>query len=400
MNETELILSNETALDDEGWALIAPFGEHPKTRLVKVNGIATEQKFIQILDNESADKLLSKENSLFGKIKRAVIGIPVYDGHSDLRDHSPESLGNGGAKNQIGVVDKVRKGAGGIEAHFVLSPDGATAVANGSKFPSALWLVLPNGQRGDATLARPFKLLSVGLTAHPNITGVESLANAKGAGDSTQQTETEMNKLIAAWLLAQGITLANDATDQQVLEVLQRHITSKSGEVTALGNEKSTLAGQITTLENERSTLTGKIATLETAASTAATTLANEQTLRKGERTGRATMAVDLAIQKGKLKIADRAAKITALENSSDFDKDAKALLDAANIVRIPGDSQSGKVLSNTGADDVRSEYKTALANVEKENPGIGAVEAHTAVMSKYPNLADKFKARQEAAAG
>jgi hypothetical protein len=363
-----------------------------------VNGVLTEQKFIQVLDNDSADALLSKENSLFGKLRRAVIGIPIYDGHPDLRDHSPESIANAASprKNQIGVIDQVRKGAGGIEAHFVLSPEGATAVANGSKFPSALWLVLPNGQRGDATLARPFKLLSVGLTAHPNITGVESLANARGAGEVAPQTEPTM-KLITGWLTAHGVALANaeSATETQVLEALQKFHTANTGAVVTLGNEKTTLAGTITALENEKATLTGKITTLETAA----TMLANEQTLRKGERLGRATMAVDLAIQKGKLKPADRAAKITALENSADFDKDAAALMDAANIVKIPGNTQSGKVLANTDGDDVRSEYATALANYEKENPGASPVKAHSEVMKKYPNLADKFKARQEACA-
>lgn len=50
-----LILCNATVIDDDGWALIAPFGEHPKTRLARVNGVPTEQKFIQVLDNAAAD---------------------------------------------------------------------------------------------------------------------------------------------------------------------------------------------------------------------------------------------------------------------------------------------------------------------------------------------------------
>ena len=41
-------------LDEDGWALIAPFGEHPKTRVVKKNGRLVEEKFIQVLDNQSA----------------------------------------------------------------------------------------------------------------------------------------------------------------------------------------------------------------------------------------------------------------------------------------------------------------------------------------------------------
>jgi hypothetical protein len=61
INEIPLLLENEAAtLDEEGWALIAPFGEHPKSRLVKKNGRLMEEKFIQVLDNESADRLLSQ----------------------------------------------------------------------------------------------------------------------------------------------------------------------------------------------------------------------------------------------------------------------------------------------------------------------------------------------------
>ena len=36
IEEIPLLLGNDAAtLDEEGWALIAPFGEHPKTRVVR-----------------------------------------------------------------------------------------------------------------------------------------------------------------------------------------------------------------------------------------------------------------------------------------------------------------------------------------------------------------------------
>jgi len=55
------LLANETALDGDGWALIAPFGEHPKTRFVKKNGALQREHFIQVLDHQSADQLLARE---------------------------------------------------------------------------------------------------------------------------------------------------------------------------------------------------------------------------------------------------------------------------------------------------------------------------------------------------
>src|SRR5580700_11156961 len=103
------ILANEAALDEEGWALIAPFGEHPKTRFVKKNGAMQREHFIQVLDHQSADQLLSRENSLFRRIRRAVVGIPVYKGHQDLGDYSPETAVPSAKKEIIGAIDKVRK---------------------------------------------------------------------------------------------------------------------------------------------------------------------------------------------------------------------------------------------------------------------------------------------------
>ena len=147
MIEHFTILSNEAAMDEDGWALIAPFGEHPKTRFVKKNGAVHRENFIQVLDEQSAGQLLARENSLFRRIRRAVIGIPVYKGHPDLGDYSPETGGGAGERKEIiGTIDKIRKSARGLEAHFILTPAGADAVAReGCKYPSALWYVQPVG---------------------------------------------------------------------------------------------------------------------------------------------------------------------------------------------------------------------------------------------------------------
>jgi hypothetical protein len=405
MNET-LIISLDNELDPDGWALIAPFGEHPKSRVAKINGRMVDQRFLQVLDNDSADKLLDKENSLFRMIKRALVGIPVYLGHPDLTEHSPETLGNAGRKQDAGVIDKVRKGDRGIEAHFVLNQIGASAVENGAKYPSALWLVLPNGEtKNGAMVCHPFKLLSVGLTDRPNIRGVESLANAGGAGDQTQN-EPDM-KLIAGWLIAQGVALANAEapTESQILDGMKQVLTSKTGEVTTLANEKSTNAGKITTLENERASLTSQVASLaneKTQLTERATVLENAQ---KTERKLRAGAIVDLAITRGKLTVADRESNITTLCNSADdaaFGKAAEKLLGKATVVKLVTDASSGKILANDGATesaDPRDDYASAMADHMKLNPDCGPVAAHNAVMKKFPALAEKLKARGDAQA-
>jgi len=223
-SSVELILDNATEMDDEGWALIAPYGEHPKTRRFLENGLNCEQKYIQVLDNESADQMMSKENSFFGTLKRAIIGIPVYKGHGDLKDVDPKALSNE-AKIKIGIVDKIRKGVRGIEAHFALDNEGAEAVAQGCKLPSALWMVMPianaMARAGDAIRCRPFKLISVALTRFPNISGVESLANAGIEPiEQTQKENMQLHDTIVGLLIGKGIVLPNEATDEQLTEIL------------------------------------------------------------------------------------------------------------------------------------------------------------------------------------
>src|SRR5580658_6072696 len=268
MNPHLTLPANQAGLDDDGWALIAPFGEHPKTRFVKKNGAMQREQFIQVLDQQSADQLLSRENSLFRRIRRAVVGIPVYKGHPDLGDFSPETAGGGAKKEIIGAIDKIRKTERGLEAHFVLTPAGADAVERqGCKYPSALWYVQPVGRRGGAVLARPFKLLSAGLTAHPNISGVESLANARHAGPTQEPNKTKEPdmKLIAGWLLAHGAILANadSPAESEVLAALQRLHASAAGEAAALGNENSTLTGENTDLKTQLSNLKSAATALE-----------------------------------------------------------------------------------------------------------------------------------------
>ena len=381
----QICISNAAALDEEGWALIAPFGEHPKTRYVKKNGTVHRENFIQVLDEQSAEQLLARENSLFRRIRRAMVGIPVYKGHPDLGDYAPES-GGGQKKEIIGAIDKIRKTARGLEAHFILTPAGAEAVERqGHKYPSALWYVQPVGRRGEAVLARPFKLLSAGLTAHPNISGVESLANARHAGPTQEHTtpeEPEM-KLIAGWLLANGVTLANadSPAETQILEALEKLHATAAGEAAALGNENTELKSKISDLETSAAALENENGALKTRAA--------------AERKGRAAAVADLAIARGKLAVAERPARLEALENTGDFERDSAALLGSAARFKTTGSAESGKILANHGAaGDAREEYCAAVERHMKETGETNPVKAHQAVMKSNPGLAEKLRVR------
>jgi hypothetical protein len=377
-----LILENHAPIDAEGWALIAPFGEHPKTRFVRnLSGQIEEQRFIQVLDQEAADDILSVENSMFRKLRRALFGITAYKGHPDLRRHAPETVDAPGGDRPValGIVDKLRKTDRGIEAHFNLLPDQAGVVENeGCKYPSALWLVRPIGERDGAVLVRPFKLLSVGLTPTPNISGVDSLANASAntpAVTPTQPQNHRMKSLLIGWLAANGTPLANDATDQNVFEAIQRHLAGKNAHVTALENDRTSLTDQLT----------------ESRAA-----LANAQTQLHSVRAERAAAVVDLAIQKGILCVAEREGRTTALTNSGDFKQDAEALLKEAVKHRVAGTDPVGngdrKALANANMADPRKLF-LGMVNQKMAEHKLSYKDAYAAAAAENPALIEQIKA-------
>jgi hypothetical protein len=194
-------------------------------------------------------------------------------------------------------------------------------------------------------------------------------------------------KLIAGWLLAQGVALANaeSPTETQLLEALQKLHASKAADVTALGNEKSTLSGKIAALENS-------LAAQTQLAADHATALANEQSARQAERLGRAEMAADLAIQRGQKTVADRAATIAALANCSDFQAAAKSLLAGRPVIKT--EAVSGRQFAAPGSEEqqTQAEYQSAF-KTELAATGQDPVAAHNNIMRlpKYSGLAAKL---------
>jgi hypothetical protein len=234
MNDTiPILIILENEIDADGWCLVAPFGEHAKARQIRKNGLIETQRLIQCLDNDSADALLANENSLFRKLKRAVVGIPVYKRHGDLARLAPETVVDNQIKEiKIGVVDQLRKGARGIEAHFVFDPAGADAVENeGCKYPSVVWKVMPFGERGNATLVKPYQLLSIGMTPNPNIPGVEAVANsAEAAAEAAAvKADTVFRERIIGLLIGRGLIVPNEASDDQLVGILASEETLSGG---------------------------------------------------------------------------------------------------------------------------------------------------------------------------
>lgn len=326
-----IALENELILDNDGWALLAPFGEHRKERLATRDGQIVTERYLQILDETAVDVVVANEKgtNFFQKLKRALVRRPIYRDHPDLKSYSPESVAVGNQElTPLGINGGCRKTERGLEFQPHLTPEGALAIENdGCKYPSALFLLKKTGvvRDGGWIEVRPFALASIGLTPTPNISGVDSLANAKSNkpaasnNEANQNEDTIMKQLLIGWLAAQGITLANDSTDQIVFDAVNKAWTDRTVSATALGNEKTTLTSTVTTL-------TAAAAAEKQRADAAVTALANATTEATAFRKSAIEARVDLAITQGKVALSDRATAITTLENSKALVTDIEAL--------------------------------------------------------------------------
>jgi hypothetical protein len=172
---------------------------------------------------------------------------------------------------------------------------------------------------------------------------------------------------------------------------MQKAFTDATAPVTTLANEKETLGGKITTLESQIVTLGNE----KTALTSRLTALENEV---KPIKTERAALTVDLAIQRGKVMVANRAARITTLENSADFAKDAKTLLEGAPVVKTIGSAtaEDRKALANDmDQSGVRTTYLDAFKKHMTDHPDCDPVDAHKAVMGAHPALAEAMRKKE-----
>ena len=317
-------LSNEIdAPTGDGWARI-PYGEWP------------HDAGLQRFGRPEAEAMVGYFKNTWNRIKRAVVGMPIFRGHPDLAalaNQYPD-------KGVYGSIADMEARDDGLYLRPVLSPAGAALVnEQGLKFFSPHWLArkLPD-EAGKAVFAPAF-MVSIGLTDRPNISGT-SLVN-------TQPT-TSMN--IPPWLLAL-LGLANEATEPQVRTALAALLARP--ESTALANETTAR----TTAETALATATTKLGEAETA-------LANERTALKAARAAHAETLVAHAIAGGRITEAQKATWLGRLER--DFAAESAALANEKPTVK------TAAVTAGLGARKVPSEASTKFHALVNERTGKG----------------------------
>lgn len=276
----EMILPNDLELT-EGWAMLAPYGDKV-TYGTPANPAAFRAQFpnakidsqgriavIQRVDHESAMAMANDFNGVLSRVLRFFKGAPIYKGHPDM----PGMEARYPDATPKGLIARLEAREGqGLFCMPIFNEAGDQLLNTQSRLGfSGRWVGEPTGEENGHLVYKPVRFVSAGLTDTPNLP-VELL--------NSTPPEMDLKKLIAliVALKAPGLTLANDATEDQV-----------AAAITALGTP---LAASVT-LENERTTLTTERDRL-------AADLANERKAHVGS-------LLAAAIADGRIAEADRA---------------------------------------------------------------------------------------------
>ena len=358
---------------DDGWGMVAPFGSWKGIGAEKTPGGVRRFKAVQRIDHESATELVNQFNSISGRIKRWLVGVPIYEGH-------PDAVGIGHRypnKNPVGTAAELQVRSDGLYARPVFTNEGARLLASTEKLGFS---VRASGRQVGEQDGLPVfvwsEVHSLGLTPNPNLP-VQFL---------NEQDHTIMNKdKIIAWLKVQGVELANDAGEEQI----EAGLAKLGDRITGLLAIEQGSA----TLKTELSNATETLGTRDTELKAARDEAAAKATEFANERAHRINLMLDLGIAAGRITSANREEWKTKL--TADF---PNALTEweklpvtvktaAATAGRKPGVELANEASRRTAAMDkvhalMKSAgltYNDAFARIRAQHPelfGSGAAPA------------------------
>lgn len=335
-----------------GKYLIAPFGDWK-------NG-----DVVQRVDATAAENLKRNLGSIWARVKN-VLGnaCPVYyehPDHEDSEDNPPNA-----DKTPYGRVRSLETLADGIYANIEWL-DGFEALPKRLQI-SPRW----NAVEIAENVVRPSRLISIGLTAHPNIKAT-SFVNS-----TTQQKEINMDKEILKLLgysddEAQKIIDKAADAPTDVLERLRTALTEHA----ALSND----------LEAAKKDGEEKDRQLEATK----TELANSQAALKKSQAARAELVVANAIRGGKLAEFQRKSAVKILANSDDFETDEAELAKAPDAVKTKSETDGIAAAENAGEkakSDLRAKFDAYVKEKTAEYGG-----GQTAYDRAWKEAKEKFK--------
>jgi hypothetical protein len=283
--ESCIAAANELALDGE-WLKISPYGDFPN----KVG--------LQRVQKADAEAMVAAFNSLRGRASRLFMGLPIYVGHPDME---PQAYPD---KRRYGKITDLEARPDGFYGKVAFNDLGKNVMDQGHfQFNSPSWFL-----KRDGKFVRPVELISVGLTNTPQIPGDPWAKN-----ETTN--ETTMPKWLLDLLVAKGLMKPDDNEEKMQTAVnsllaLPARVTELETKLTSATNETTRLTGEVTRVTGELTTSNNKVTSLTTE--------------RDGLLTARNTRELDIAVNSGAIKEADRAAWNTKL--TENFDTNVKEL--------------------------------------------------------------------------
>lgn len=358
--------ANELVVQPDGWAMLSPYGDFPNSAWREsLTGQVERVEVIQRVTQESAQAMVDEFNSWIGKAKRFVRGRRLYIGHPDVATMANDYPD----KTPKGIFTDLQAREDGLYGRLVLTDEGAELV-DGKKFValSPYWTANEVQTEGGKTIYSPAIFRSAGLTNRPNLP-VRHLMNEK------KEHNMEKSKIIA-WLAGQGVQIANEATDEQVLAALNTLGETLKTQKATLANEQTKVA----VLEPKANTLEATVTQLKGERDTAQTAFANERKARRDE-------LIDQAVKEGRVLEADRAAWQQKLD--ANFANESQALAKVVKVIKTEstvGDI-GGRKVNLANAQERQAALQAAVS--ERIAKGVGYDAAWLAVKRECPALFD-----------
>lgn len=357
---------NAAEVGDDGWTIM-PFGEWPHSE--GIQQFATEQ----------AQAIVDNFKKGWGRFKRAIIGLPVYKGHPDLKGLENEYPD----RTEYGQIADMEVRAQGLAIKQVLSTAGAKLVDRGLRFISPHWLCNAIGERNGVKIYVPVLMKSVGLTNKPNIPN-KSLINT---AESTLMKKELLIQILGLVPLAN----ATEVTEAQIEETIRANMARPTAD--ALANEKSATLVAV----NRAQTAETDLAKVRTDLATASTTLANE-------KKNAIKQLVDGSVKLGIISVAEKPTWERRLDR--DFETESVSLVNSNPAIKTKPTVEAARLaaldakLKTQGASTLVNEGEVApsiasLVNEEMASPAVANIKnpskryntAFANAAKKYPKI-------------
>lgn len=354
-----LPVANDLPDPEDGWMLMAPYGEHPL-----ILRVGNEQRdLVQVVDREGVDRMVTAFNSLVSSVRHLGRGLPIYEGHPD--DPNWAAKHPAFKRVAVGRIKELQIRDDGLWGRTAWNETGrALITGEGAAYSghSPHWDIEPIPGRPNAW--RPVHLRSTGLTNAPNIPSLavglnEALAQQAHPSQPQPIPEPTMNPDLIRALGLDPETASQEQIDAAVKALVERAPTNTASADVAALNE------QVTQLTTERDTI----------------------------RTMACNTVLDAAVADGRIGTGDRAKWLTAL--NTDFAGESAKLgklmpvINTANQVGNLGERKAeGQDATLQGIAAI-NEAVTSYARKEGLDLGHPADydAAHAAVRSKRPEL-------------